>query len=142
MTASSFRNLFTFFIFLGIATFLSARGYCTTTDMPGSGSLSGKVTEKSKGLPLSGATVYIPDLKMGAVTDKDGNFKITSVPSGTHLVEVRYVGYAAFYQTVDFSKTTVLDVQLSLSTIESEQVVVTGVTKATQIKRAPIPIVA
>ena len=91
---------------------------------------------------MPGASVYVPDLKVGAVADKEGRYKFNNLPSGTYLVEVRFVGYATFYQNVDFSKTTVLDVQLKLSTIEAEEVVVTGVSKATQIKRAPIPIVA
>src|ERR1700723_1024828 len=117
MSVSSFRYLYTFLIFLGTTPILSARGYCAVSDVPGNRSLSGKVTEKSKGSPLAGATVYITDLKVGTVTDKDGNYKISSLPSGTYLVEVRYVGYAAFYQNVDFAKTTVLDVQLSLSTL-------------------------
>jgi iron complex outermembrane recepter protein len=111
-------------------------------DMPGNGTLSGRVTEKDKGAPLPGASVYIPDLKVGAITDKDGAYKFSALPSGTYLVEVRYVGYGTFNKTVDFAQTTVLDVQLALSTIESEEVVVTGVTKATAIKRAPIPIAA
>ena len=106
------------------------------------GTLSGKVTEKDKGAPLPGASVYIPDLKVGAVTDKDGNYTLNSLPSGTYLVEVRYVGYGTINRTVDFSKTTELNVQLSVSTVEGEEVIVTGVSKATAIKRAPIPIVA
>ncbi|HEV2483608.1 MAG TPA: TonB-dependent receptor, partial [Puia sp.] len=55
---------------------------------------------------------------------------------------VRYVGYATFNQTVDLTKTTVLNVQLSLSTIEADEVIVTGVSRATSIRRDPVPIVA
>ena len=144
MNASSFRYLLPFVIFLGISQILSTKSYSAvaTDDAPGGGTLSGKVTEKEKGSPLAGASVYIPDLKVGAVTDKDGFYKFNNLPSGTYLVEVRYIGYGTFSQTVDFTKTSVLDARLSLSTIESEEVVVTGVSKATQIKRAPIPIVA
>jgi iron complex outermembrane recepter protein len=148
MNATSFRYLFTFAIFLVFSQILLAQGYAVKPKIlnapgaPGSGSLSGKVTEKDKGSLLSGATIYIPDLKVGTVTDNNGYYKLNSLPSGKYLVQVRYVGYATFYQNVDFTQTSVLDVQLSLSTIEAEEVVVTGVSKATQIKRAPIPIVA
>jgi iron complex outermembrane receptor protein len=106
------------------------------------GTLSGKVTDKDKGTPLAGASVYIPDLKVGAVADDNGNYKLNNLPSGTYLVEVNYVGYGVFTKNVDLIQSSVLNVQLSISTIESEEVIVTGVSKATQIKRAPIPIVA
>jgi iron complex outermembrane recepter protein len=135
MNISSFRYIYTLIICLFVIQKISA-------NPGGSGTLSGTVVEKDKTSPLEGASVYIPDLKVGAITDKNGFFKFNSLPSGTYLVEIRYVGYSTFYQNVDFSKSPVLNVQLTLSTIEADEVVVTGVSKATQIKRAPIPIVA
>ncbi|HEV2483104.1 MAG TPA: carboxypeptidase-like regulatory domain-containing protein, partial [Puia sp.] len=113
MNALSFRFLHTFLILLSIGQLLSINGYSAvskTTEPPGGGSLSGKVVEKGKGSPLEGASVYIPDLRAGAITDKDGSFKFNSLPSGTYLVEVRYVGYATVNQTVDLPKSTVLNV--------------------------------
>ncbi|HLI92373.1 MAG TPA: TonB-dependent receptor, partial [Puia sp.] len=104
--------------------------------------LTGTVTDKADGKPIAGATISIPDLKTGTVTGADGKFSITVTSRGTHMVEVSYVGYATFNQVVDFSKTNHIDVQLSLATIEAGEVIVTGVSKATEIRRAPIPIVA
>jgi iron complex outermembrane recepter protein len=135
MNIYSFRHICACIFCLFIIQKISA-------DPPANGSLSGTVVEKDKASPLEGASVYIPDLKVGTITDKNGFFKFNSLPSGTYLVEIHYIGYATFYQNVDFTKSPVLDVQLSLSTIEADEVVVTGVSKATQIKRAPIPIVA
>jgi iron complex outermembrane receptor protein len=109
---------------------------------PGAGTLSGTVTDKADGKPITGATISIPDMKTGTVSDANGKFTINLVSKGIHLIQVSYVGYATFNQNIDFTKTTVLEVQLSLSTIEAGEVVVTGVSKATEIKRAPIPIVA
>ena len=57
-------------------------------------------------------------------------------------MQVSYVGYATFTQRVDFAKTTVLNVQLKVSAIEAGEVVITGVSKATEIKRDPVPMVA
>jgi iron complex outermembrane receptor protein len=109
---------------------------------PELGTLTGTVTDKADGKPISGATISIPDMKTGTVTDGNGKFSITLATKGIHLVEVSYVGYATFNQNVDFAVISHLDVQLALSTIEAGEVVVTGVSKATEIKRAPIPIVA
>jgi iron complex outermembrane recepter protein len=109
---------------------------------PELGTLTGTVTDKADGKPISGATISIPDMKTGTVTDASGKFSITLATKGIHLVEVSYVGYATFDQNIDFAVISHLDVQLTLSTIEAGEVVVTGVSKATEIKRAPIPIVA
>ncbi|HUB62722.1 MAG TPA: TonB-dependent receptor [Puia sp.] len=109
---------------------------------PDLGTLTGTVTDKTDGKPIAGATISIPDLKTGTTTDANGKFSITLATKGIHLVQVSYVGYATYDQNVDFTVVSRLDVQLSLSTIESGEVVVTGVSKATEIKRAPIPIVA
>jgi iron complex outermembrane recepter protein len=107
---------------------------------PVTGTLTGTVTIDGK--PLVGATVTIPDLRKGTVTDGDGKYIINNIPKGVYLVEISYVGYATFNQKVDLTKTSVLDAQLKLSSIEAAEVVVTGVTKATSIRRAPIPMAA
>ncbi|GGA95322.1 TonB-dependent receptor [Puia dinghuensis] len=106
------------------------------------GNLTGTITSKTDGKPIAGATIMVPDLKTGTVSDANGKFTINLSTRGIHLVEVSYVGYGTFYQNVDFGKTSQLDVQLSLSTLETEEIIVTGVSRATEIKRAPIPIVA
>jgi len=111
-------------------------------DSPAGGVFTGTITDKADGKPIAGATITIPDLKAGAVSDANGKFTINLNSKGTHLVEISYVGYGTFFQSVDFGKTSQLNVQLSLSTLEAEEIVVTGVSRATEIKRAPIPIVA
>ncbi len=109
---------------------------------PGLGALTGTVTDKADGKPIAGATIWVPDAKAGTSTDANGKFSITLATKGIHLVQVSYVGYASFDQNVDFTSTSHLEIQLHLSTIEAGEVVVTGVSKATEMKRAPIPIVA
>ena len=49
--------------------------------------LSGKVTAASTGLPLQGASIYIPDLKAGAISDINGNYVLHNIPSGNYLVQ-------------------------------------------------------
>ncbi|WP_183562473.1 TonB-dependent receptor [Mucilaginibacter sp. SP1R1] len=106
------------------------------------GSLSGTVTDKADGKPVIGATVSIPDLRTGSITDVNGKYVFNHVPKGVYLVQVSYLGYSTFNQKVDFSKTTVFNVQLQASRLEAGEVVITGVSKATEIKRSPVPMVA
>jgi iron complex outermembrane recepter protein len=109
--------------------------------LPGSGSLTGKVTQRS-GDPLAGASIYIPDLKMGVVSDTGGNYRFNALPSGRYLVEVNYVGFKTLTRTVTVNGAITLDFALSDEIAEESPVVVTGLSKATQIKRSPVPIVA
>lgn len=114
----------------------------TTGVYDGNGTLTGIVTDKTTGATIPGATVSIPDLRTGSVTDANGKYTITQLPKGIYLVQVSYIGYGTFNQRVDLSKTSVLNVQLQTSSIETAEVVITGVSKATEIRRDPVPMAA
>ena len=104
--------------------------------------MSGTVTDKADGKPIPGSTVSIPDLKVGTVTDANGKYSLSQLPRGVYLVQISFIGYATFNQRIDFSKTSELSVQLQPSSIEAGEVVITGVSKATEMKRDPIPMAA
>lgn len=106
------------------------------------GTLSGTITDKADGKPIIGATITIPDLRKGAVTDADGKYTFNNIPKGIYLVQVSYIGYLTINQRVDFSKTKVYDVKMQTSSVEAGEVVITGVSKATEIKRSPVPMLA
>jgi iron complex outermembrane recepter protein len=108
----------------------------------GKGTLSGKVIEKNSGLPLAGTTVYIPDLKTGAITDSLGRYVINGLPTGTYLVEVRYIGFKTLTRNVRIENGSVENFELSENIVEENEVVITGLSKATQIKRSPVPIIS
>jgi len=64
-------------------------------NLPKNGSLSGKATLKSEASQdHAGILVYIPGTSYSALTDKDGNFKIEKVPSGTHNLFIEKDGFA------------------------------------------------
>jgi iron complex outermembrane receptor protein len=106
------------------------------------GTLTGTITDKADGKPIPGATVSIPDLRTGTVSDVSGKYTLGQLPKGIYLVQISFVGYATFNQRVDLTKTTKLDVILQASAIEAGEVVITGVSKATEIKRDPVPMAA
>ena len=100
--------------------------------------LTGTITSAGgEGLP--GATVYFPDLRTGAVTKDDGSFEITNLPLTKSLLQVKLIGFKTLILLVDLSKTSTLNLKLEESVIEANEVVVTGVSKATEIKRNPVP---
>ncbi|MCX2745962.1 TonB-dependent receptor [Mangrovivirga sp. M17] len=57
------------------------------------GSMSGMITDGETGEELIGATVYIPSISKGMVTDIYGNYSIKNIPAGTYNVEISYVSY-------------------------------------------------
>lgn len=103
-------------------------------------SLSGKITDKETKEALTGATLYIPDLKTGAVSDIDGNYKIDNLPQRKVLIQINFIGYKTIIETIDLSVTTVKDFELESSVKEMKEVVVTGLSQAGEMHRTPTPI--
>lgn len=101
--------------------------------------LIGFVKSKANAEPLPGAIVYFPDLKNGTSVKADGSFEINNLPRTKTLVQVKLIGYKTFIKTIDLAETPVLNIDLEESVVEANEVVVTGVSKATEIKRNPIP---
>ena len=102
--------------------------------------LSGKVTDASTGQPLAGATIYFTDLKTGAATIADGSFSFSGIPTGKHLVEVSFVGYSGTSEYIEIRGDVKKDFSLTAEVVERAEVVVTGISSATQSRRTPTPI--
>ena len=101
--------------------------------------LTGKITELNTGDAISGATVYFPDLKTGAFSDADGNYKVENLPKTNVIVQVIYLGYKTIVEKVDLSVTTVMNFSMEQTITEIGGVVVTGTSKATEIRENPVP---
>ena len=101
--------------------------------------LSGKITDKQTGKTLSGATVYFSDLKLGTTTNKDGEYKI-SIPQGSHVVEVSYIGYATQVQTITIQAATTINFIMNATVVEAGDVMVTSFLRATSSRRTPTPV--
>ncbi len=85
--------------------------------------ITGKVSVKSNGEPLVGATISVKGTNTVALSDEKGNFSIT-VEKGATLV-ITYTGYIPYITKVNSSK--LLDIQMSLEVGEYlKDVVVIG----------------
>ncbi|MEO8768739.1 MAG: TonB-dependent receptor [Ferruginibacter sp.] len=104
--------------------------------------LKGKVISSKTDLPIESASVYISDLKLGTLTDSSGNYVFKKLPAGTFLVETGSIGYKTITRNINFFNTTTGNFALAENITEGTEVVVTGLSKATQIRRSPIPIVS
>lgn len=105
-------------------------------------SLKGIVKNKSNKDVLPGAIIYFPDLKTGASSDAEGNYQIKNLPKIKTFMQVKLLGFKTFIKQVDLSTTETLDIELEESVVEAEEIVVTGTSHATEMKRDPIPMVS
>ncbi len=78
--------------FLLVPSFAQAQ---TKTD------LKGKVVEMGSARPLVGAEVALPDLDKWALTNQDGDFKITGLVPGRYRLEVYHLGYRKHEGSID-----------------------------------------
>lgn len=105
------------------------------------GMVKGTVVNK-EGKPVQFANIAIPALHTGATADQQGGFSIKNLAAGTYDIKISMVGY----QTVKLKKqiaagqTTALNVTLEEDLSKLEEVVVTGVSRATAVRKNPIPI--
>ncbi len=107
---------------------------------PFKGSLEGLIKDAKTGAPLSGVSIYFPDLKIGTSSQPDGSYKIDNLPQSVVLVQISYVGYKQITDKVDLSTTSRKDFMLEPSFAELNEVVVTGMTLSATRNRNPAPI--
>lgn len=103
-------------------------------------SLSGHVTDSLSHKPVEGAMIYIPQLRFGAVSDRQGNYKLGSLPKGIYDVEVQTMGYATLFRQVTIQGNARLDFVVTISYSPLRQVVVTSLGNLTSTQRSPVPV--
>ena len=55
--------------------------------------VTGHVTSDEDGLPVVGASVLVEGTTVGTVTDIDGNFTLTNVPSSAKTLVISFIGF-------------------------------------------------
>jgi iron complex outermembrane receptor protein len=101
--------------------------------------LSGQVVD-AKGKPLVGASIYIHEARVGAISNIQGKFTTPNLPIGNYLVEVSFQGYASVLITIAIKENTYQVFTLLERFVENENVTVTGVASATKTKQSVQPI--
>jgi len=99
--------------------------------------LSGKILDSATHNPLKGAVLYFPDIKVAAEADKDGAYSLTNIPGGTYTAEVHMLGYGIKTFQVSIKGTTIEDFVIKPTTIQEDEVVITGNSAAMSTMRTP-----
>jgi len=101
-------------------------------------SLLGKITD-TYDVPIIGATIYLPELNIAATSDSLGHYKLERLPQKRLIIQVSSIGYKTISEDIDLKTLTKKDFKMKESSVEMKEVVVTGVSRATEIKRNPMP---
>lgn len=101
--------------------------------------VSGVITDAELGDPLIGANVIIQGTTVGASTDLDGNFSITSETPLPWTLEVSYTGFAEQKIEITGSQTG-MAITLQPSALIGQEVVVSASRRREKVQEAPASI--
>jgi iron complex outermembrane receptor protein len=88
--------------------------------------IKGKVTDINNE-PLIGASVTLPELNKGTITNQAGEYSISNIPSGKIKIQFSFVGYNTEIKTIEISQSeNKVDALLTIAIIQSQEVVITG----------------
>ena len=87
--------------------------------------LSGFVTDADNGESLPLASIVLTQVQLGAASNSSGYYAVKEVPAGTYKVEISYIGYKSWRDTLAFSDRDVrLDVALQVESVDLEEIVI------------------
>jgi hypothetical protein len=87
--------------------------------------VSGYISDGSNGEDLIGATVYVPSIQGGTVSNVYGFYSLT-LPAGTYEIKYQYIGFKDQVISVDLDTDQKLDLEMIPADQELEAVVVTA----------------
>ena len=105
-------------------------------------SLSGRIL--SSGKPVEYATVFLKSPVYATTSDSLGGYLLPQIEAGTYTLEVSAVGFGRSETiiTLTAGEARQLDLELKADKHILEEVVITGVTKATLIRENPVAIIS
>lgn len=87
--------------------------------------ISGYIRDNSDGEELIGATVYVEELKTGAVSNAYGFYSLT-LPKGSYSIRYAYLAYKSQDQKIDLDHDVELNIELVPESVELEELVISA----------------
>ena len=108
----------------------------------GGGRITGVVIDDSGEEPLSGASIFIEELKKGYVADNYGEFLFSDISFGTYTITVNFMGYQTQTKKVIVSKDSPKKIIIRLKSEAKSlgEVLVTAKSKARKIREQAMPV--
>ena len=101
--------------------------------------LEGTVRSPS-GEPLPGAQVFVPGIRSGSITTRDGAYAITDIPPGTHKVLISYLGFQAKEEVISLKEgqSEQLDATLRYDVLQLDGIVTTATNSARLLRESGV----
>jgi TonB-dependent receptor len=108
---------------------------CVSSLVAQNGRVQGTIVDNN-GIYIPGANVSLENLKKGDITDFDGKFTILSVPVGTYILKVTYLGYKDITRNivVNENQTTKLNLHLESGNIQLDEIQINSYSLSGQSK--------
>ena len=122
---------------LALTALLGASAYAQT------GTLTGVVIDAASRQPVTAVQVQVVGTTRGIVTADNGRYTIANLPVGTYTVTFRRVGYnpaTAQSVSVTAGATTTLDIEMSVSVLRLQAMVVTASSDPIEGVKAPFSV--
>jgi len=98
--------------------------------------ISGIITDQNN-QPLASASVFVPDLNEGTVSNKNGFYEIQNLPNGNIKIQFSFLGYISSIESIRLNgKSIELNVKLVQTSVEAEEIVISGAYHSTQHQNA------
>lgn len=118
------KRLLLIFVFLSALQFLFAQEKVT---------ISGYIKEAATGEELIGASIFVPELRAGGITNVYGFYSIT-IPKGNYTLIYSFIGFEDQKLEINLSQNLRKDIELKESSLSLQEVVITGETEDRNIK--------
>ena len=127
---------------LAFLVFAAGGGAGATVAAQQTGTVAGTVTDIATGQTLESALVRVDGADAGALTNQAGRYLMVGVSAGQRELTFLIVGYAeqTFQVNVVAGETTVFNAELEAQPIQMQDLVVTGVARATPRVKLPFTV--
>ncbi|WP_367391795.1 TonB-dependent receptor [Lewinella sp. LCG006] len=113
---------------------------CLPALLAQTGRISGTIS--ADGQALGYTTIVLKNTHHGTYSGEEGLFELNEIAAGVYIINVSYLGYQSFEETIEVEdeKTTVVDIELEVQVGLLDQVVVTGTLKEVSRLESPVPV--
>jgi iron complex outermembrane receptor protein len=101
-------------------------------------SVKGNIIDHLTKKGIAGASVSLSDQKQEVTANTQGAFELSNIKSGQYLLEISAIGYQSQLTSILLYQDTFITIELSLAHKELSEIIITGVSRSTELKKNPI----
>ncbi|MFC2126667.1 carboxypeptidase-like regulatory domain-containing protein, partial [Bacteroidota bacterium] len=84
--------------------------------------LQGNIND-DKGIPLVGANIELMPLKIGTISDINGNFHFNDISEGDYTIHVSFIGFRTFEKQIHLSEDLNINIRMETGALMTDEVI-------------------